>query len=391
VTTIPFRHEQPDDLSGLLLPHLRAVAQEMAEEIRGQVPEYARSKSSPYARRMQQNITRTVECFMRAAAADGPVRFDDLIEMYAGLGAREARQGGSLERLETAIRAGGRVACRRLIKDAYRLDWSRDTLAALTDMLFGFLDEISAAAARGFADESCSDRERDRARLRDLIVADPPASETAIAALARTAAWQPPRTIGVVAVLPDQPAAPPILPPTVLPHWADPVSYLIVPDPEGPGQHRLAAALARIGTAALGPTVPLTGGAVSLRWASRTLELVRAGVLAPAAGLLRSVDHVVTLAAASGADLIEAAIERRLAPLLGLSEARRRQLCLTLLTWLECGENTALTADRLAVHQQTVRYRLHRLAEVFDGAPIEPEHRLELMLALHTYLRVQKR
>ncbi|GAB3975198.1 PucR family transcriptional regulator [Actinoallomurus acanthiterrae] len=385
---VPLRRKRPDDLAGLLLPHLRAVTQEMADEICGQVPEYARSAGSPYARRMRQNITRTVERFMQAAAADGPVRLDDLIEMYAGLGAREARQGGSLERLETAIRAGGRVACRRLIKDAYRLDWSRDTLAALTDMLFGFLDEISAAAARGFADESRSDRERDRARLRDLIVADPPASEAAIVALARSAGWEPPRTIGVAAVLREQ-SAPPILPPTVLAHWADPVSYVIFPDPDGPGQHRLAAALARIGVAALGPTTPLTGGAVSLRWASQTLELVRAGVLDPA-GLLRSVDHVVTLVAASGAGLIEAAIERRLAPLLGLSPARRHQLCLTLLTWLECGENTALTADRLAVHQQTVRYRLHRLEELFDGAPIEPEHRLELMLALHAYLRIQK-
>jgi hypothetical protein len=379
-------------MTARMRPHLRAVSKEVAEEIRGHVPEYARSADSRYGRRMQQNITRTVERFMEAAGHDGVMRLDDLVEMYVGLGAREAREGRGLERLETAIRTGGRVACRRMIKDAYRLDWSRDTLAALTDMLFAYLDELCGAAARGYASvESATDRERDRARLRDLIVAAPPPSDTAIGVLARTACWELPRTIGVVAVLRDAGTTVPILPPTVLTHWDEPVAFLIVPDPEGPGQDRLLASVARTGAAALGPTVPVTQGAASLRWATRALELVRGGVLAAGpAGLLRCVDHVVTLAAAAGDDLLEASIARRLAPLLAVGEARREQLMTTLLTYLECGESTALTAERLAVHQQTVRYRVHRLQELFDGSLCEPEVRLELMLALHAYLRVRK-
>ncbi|HEX2315551.1 MAG TPA: helix-turn-helix domain-containing protein [Thermomonospora sp.] len=378
----------PAELAGPLRPHVQAAAEEMVREIQGLVPEYARPEDSKYGQRMRWAVRETVRHFVDAMGRADP-DWDDLIEIYTGIGAYEARNGRSLDGLQTAIRVSGQVACRRFIKDARRLDWSLHTLGQITESLFVFLEKIAGAAAQGYAAAQAqvvTERERSRWRLRDLLIIDPPASREAVAELARSARWEPPRTIALVAVRPPMGHPPPVMPPSILADWHGAQPYLVVPDPDGPGQDRLVASLVRECAAAIGPTVPLNRGALSLRWARHALTLVERGVIAEK-GPVRCLDHIPTLVSAMSEELINVALDERLAPLMELPPHRREPLALTLLTYMENRDNAVAAAERLLVHEQTVRYRIRRLEEMFGDALSDPDRRIEMLILLHTWVR----
>ncbi|MFI0449438.1 PucR family transcriptional regulator [Actinomadura sp. 6N118] len=378
------------ELAEPLRPHLEAAAEEMVREIKALVPEYARPTESPYGQRMQWAVTESVRQFVEAFG-NKDISWVAVTDIFVGIGAYEARKGRSLDGLQSAIRVSGQVACRRFIKEAQRLSWSLQTLGEITESLFVFLEKIAGAAARGYAEAQevlATERERFRWRLRDLLIVDPPASREAITELARPARWDLPRTLAVIAVRPPEGYTAPVLPPAVLADWHGPAPYLIVPDPDGPGQERLIASLVRGCQAAVGPTVPMTRGALSLRWASQALRLIERGVL-PAKEPVRCLDHVPTLVTAMSQELIDVALRTRLAPLMDLPVHRREPLARTLLTYMECHDNAVAAAERLLVHEQTVRYRIRRLEEMFGDDLYEPDRRVELLLLLHTWIRVR--
>jgi len=375
-------------LSGPLRPHLEATADEMVREISGLVHEYDRPPASPYAQRMRWAIRETVRVFVDAM--DNPeVDWRHLTEIYGYIGAYEARKGRTLDGLQTAIRVSGQVACRRFIRDARRLDWSLQTLGQITESLFVFLERIAGAAARGYADAHellATERERYRWRLRDLLIADPGPAREAVVDLARPANWAVPQTIAIVAFRPPPDSGGPVLPPTVLADWHGAQPYLIVPDPDGPGRDRLIGRLLADCPRALGPTVSLTQGHVSLRWARRTLELVEHGSIADA-GPVAALDHLPALAASMCEELISLALPLRLGPLMELPENRRTPLVETLLAYIESRDNAVAAADRLHVHCQTVRYRMHRLEALLGDIIYDPMRRSELLLLLHAAVR----
>lgn len=378
----------PAELPDVLRQHLQAAVDEMEREIRDQVPEYAGADGGEYARRVERTVSDTVAFFVDSV--DHPnADARNITELYMRLGEEEARHGRSLAALQNAMRVSSQVACRRFIMDAYRLGWSRETLGRLTDSLFMLLARVADAAAQGYAREQgqlATERERRRDRLRDLLVAEPAPAQEAISELAVAARWDLPKSIALVALPPGAPAAARILPPAVLADWEAPIPFLVVPDPEGPGQDRLWPALRRLGTAAIGPTVPVGQGAVSLRWARHALTLVERGLL-PDDGPVRCVDHIASLATLAADELIGATAGTVLGPLLELAPARRQPLAETLLTYLRCGDNAVIAAERLHIHEQTVRYRLRRITELTGGRFTEPDGRLDLMLMLSWLVR----
>ncbi|TDB96286.1 PucR family transcriptional regulator [Actinomadura sp. 7K534] len=381
----------PAELPDLLRQHLQSAVAEMEREIRDQVPEYAGDDGGEYAKRVERTVSDTVAFFVDSV--DHPnADARKLTELYMQLGEQEARQGRSLDALQNAMRVSSQVACRRFIMDAYRLGWSRETLGRLTDSLFMLLARVADAAAQGYAREQgqlATERERRRDRLRDLLVAEPSPGPETIAEVAVAARWDLPKSIGLVALPQGAPAGARILPPAVLADWEAPVPYLVVPDPEGPGQDRLWPALRRLGTAALGPTVPVGQGAVSLRWARHALSLAERGLL-PGGAPVRCVDHIAPLATLAAEELVGATAGAVLGPLLDLAPARRLPLAETLLTYLQCGDNAVVAAERLHIHEQTVRYRLRRITELTDGRFTEPEGRLDLMLMLSWLVRTAR-
>ncbi|WP_019631941.1 helix-turn-helix domain-containing protein [Actinomadura atramentaria] len=377
----------PRELIDPIRPYVDDIAREMMQWIQQRIPEYARPIDSNYGRKMWQSIRRAVADFLTIVSRPG-ASWETVHATYAEIGAYEARKGRSLEGLQTAMRLCGQVAARGLAKQAARSDWPHETLGRLTESLFAYLDAISEAAATGYAaakDRPETQRAQFRARLHAMLTGEGLVDRAAVAQLARSAGWTAPSTIAVVAVRPPADGAPPpVLPPPVLTDWSGPVPSLIVPDPDGPAGDPLRNGLGGL-AAAVGPTVDLSRGAVSLRWARRTLELAEQGRIESPGGVVRCLDHLPTLVASAGLDLLEAALPQRLAPIMELPPSRRERVVDTLLAYLETGRNAAAAAQRLQVHKQTVRYRLSTLEGLLDHDLADPDRYLELMMLLHTW------
>jgi hypothetical protein len=382
-------------LSALLRPHLADAVDEIERQVRARALEAAQPLEGDYAEVVHEVIRRTVAHFVDSLAREGQSEPDvaELAALYTRLGAEAARRGRGLDRLQTALRLSSQVACRRFIKDAYRFGWPKETLSHLTDDLFELLARAADAGAQGYARQQghmAGDRERRRARLRDLLVREPPPTPETLAERARSADWKPPVSLAAVALRPG--ARPPsrVLPPDVLADWEAPTPYLIVPDPDSPGRDWLPTLLRRLGPAAIGPTVPPLRTGISLRWARHTIALVERGILT-ADRPVRAADHTALLAGALAEDLIDTTATASLAPLLALPPRRRVPLLVTLLTYLQCGDNAVLTGDRLHIHEQTVRYRLRRISELTGHPAHDPARRLDLMLTLTWLIHTEGR
>lgn len=133
--------------------------------------------------------------------------------------------------------------------------------------------------------------------------------------------------------------------------------------------------------AAIGPAVPLTEVASSLRWARQGLDLVRRGVI-PEQDVVRCADHMSTLILFQDEELLASLAARQLAPLGHLRAVQQDRLAETLLAWLQSGRNANEVAVRLHVHPQTVRYRLRQLDELFGDRLQDPDLRFELEIVL---------
>lgn len=82
-------------------------------------------------------------------------------------------------------------------------------------------------------------------------------------------------------------------------------------------------------------------------------------------------------------------LEEVILPLVRWDKANQGQLLLTLETFLECGCNYRLTARKLYLHHNTVRYRLDIIRRLTGYDPHSPEARLNLHLGLKLYRLLQ--
>lgn len=376
----------PSGLHDHVRPFLDDITSEVVRAIRTEIPEYARPTDDTYMHVVNRGVEQALEGFL-ARMAHPETDWESVKATYQNIGRGEADEGRSLDSFQSALRLGARVTWRRVnaLVDADLLP--RHVLAAFGEALFLHLDEMAAATTAGYTEarlHAAGELQQRRARLIDLLTADPPASAEAIADLAQTAQWTVPREVAVVVV--DQALTPetvrPIVPPEFLARFSEQPGCIVVPDPEGPGRARSIAAALHGLRAVIGPTVALHEGARSLRWALDALELSRRGIL-PRAGLLHCADHLATLLLFHDEALIDALAQRHLLPLKEIRSPQRERLAETLLCWLRCGHNASEVATRLAVHPQTVRYRLRQLDEVFGDRLHDPVAQFEMQLALH--------
>ncbi|WP_033322401.1 PucR family transcriptional regulator [Actinomadura atramentaria] len=379
----------PGEISELFRPHLDGLAEEMIEEILAGVPEYARPQDEEYARLVRLAVEGALRQFVDLIM-DPDSSWEPVAAVYREIGWAEAREGRSLDVLQTSLRLGARVAWRRLAAESERYNISRRTLASIAEGIFAFLDEIARAATEGYTkarEQEAGELEHRRRRLLDLLLAEPAAAPQAVADLARLAQWRVPRTVAAV-VLHERSGetfSHPSLPPDVLADLNRREPCLLVPDPDGPGRARMLEGALRDWVAAMGPTVRVEDAAKSMRWAREALPLARRGVL-PSEGLVRCADHMPTLVVFKDEELVRAVAELRLAPLRGVRPRHRERLVRTLLSCLQNGFNATEVAARLHVHPQTVRYRLHQLEELFGEQLYDPETRLEMEMVLTVWL-----
>jgi hypothetical protein len=374
-------HELPAEIAHVLRPVLGDAATEMMDAVRT-VPAYARPLVGPFGEGIRAGVQQALRHFLDEIEAGATVARPDV---YAALGRGEMRAGRSLDALLSAYRVGARVAWRRFAAAGAEAGLKPETLYLLAESIFAYIDVLSSESVEGYALEqsaAASEAELRRRRLVRLLMREPPHDAGLIETTASDAGWRLPRQLAVLAVGGPQPSAVAHeLPPDAIAETIGELLCALIPDPDGPGRRgSIERAVADAGVVAgLGTTVQWPEAALSFARARAALELAdaehplivaweRAGEL-----LLRSDRR---LAADLAAD--------RLAPLAELPAGSRARLTETLRVWLEEQGRLGPTAERLAVHPQTARYRIGRLRELFGTTLEDPDERFWLELALRT-------
>ena len=77
-------------------------------------------------------------------------------------------------------------------------------------------------------------------------------------------------------------------------------------------------------------------------------------------------------------------------PLIDYDKENDTDLASTLRTFLEQNQNSTKTAKILFIHYNTLRYRLERINAILGDVLENPQHRLEIELALQLYPSIKR-
>jgi hypothetical protein len=294
------------------------------------------------------------------------------------LGRGEARSGRSTDAILAAYRIGARVSWRDMSAIAVQHEMPGDVLVDFADLVFAYIDELSAASVAGHNDET-ETTGRVRQRLVERVGAmllDGVPEEEARAAADR-AGWAVPQTLTAVLVPESQvrPVLGEVSPATIELAEApglDEGGLLLVPNAHGRRRGALLRTLRDRGAVA-GPAVPWLEARASYERALRAQALgVRLDTEAELPRLVLHADE------AALADLRA----RMLAPLDGLRAGTREKLTDTLRAWLLHQGRRDDVAAALYVHPQTVRYRMGQLRDFYGDRLEDPDTVLALTIAL---------
>lgn len=381
-----------------LLPTLNealpSILDGVVELLRDDWPDYAQvieddpATNRAMAEAALRELVRLAELVPRQRP--GPITSDGMAELggllaFEEVGRLEWREGRSLGTLLSAYRAGARVAWRHLSRTAVERDVDPAAIASLAEALFVFIDELSAASARGYVDEqrtTTAERERLRVQLGALLISGR-SDSTQLRALALRAGWAMPATAAVVLAEPeadDLTARLERFDPRCLPVRESGLNGVIVPDPGGPGRPAQIAQALDGCIAAVGVGVAPEELPASLRVVESALRLAQDDVLVDRPAFVT--DHLGTILVARDGWLLDRLREQVLAPLADLPPASRERLATTLAAWLIAMGDQKATAAALQIHPHTVRYRLRQLGTLYGNALDDPATRLQLTLAL---------
>ncbi len=381
-----------DQVVAALQAVLPAVAERTVAAVTVEVPSYADAFSGRMGQRIESAVQMALGAFLQLAArshdSDHGPPLSPALEGAYELGRGEARQGRSMDALLSAYRVGARVAWRELSETAVTGGLPPLMIARFAELVFAFIDELSAASVSGHADElASSDRERRRHldRLGQHLLTGAP-TET-LQASAERAVWPPPDTLtavllpsaqtrGVVsrfgqATLQLSEDLPGI-------DSVESVVVLLVPDMHGPNRSRLLREL-QDRRAVVGPARAWTQAHSSYNRVLQTRELHLAG---DNTDTVDTEDHLVQLVLGADHEAGDDLRREVLAPLDRLRPNTAERLAETLRSWLlHQGQRDAVAAD-LFVHAQTVRYRMTQLRELYGERLNDPQTVLELIVAL---------
>ncbi|MGI8522718.1 MAG: PucR family transcriptional regulator [Nocardioides sp.] len=352
-----------------------------------EVPSYAGAFGGPMGENIEGAVQMALAGFLRLASRgrtlDPGTPLSPALEGAYALGRGEARSGRSADALLSAYRVGARVAWRDLAATAVEGGVDAEALASFAELVFAYIDELSAASVAGHADE-LETTGRVRQRLLDrlavgLLRADP---ADALVAAAERADWVPPKTLTVV-VLPGaqlRPAHGLVDPRSLTGHADVPgleegMAVLLVPDAGGRSRPRLLRTMAGR-SAVVGPARPWLAAAASYSRALRALPL-RSGD--DAYDTERNLARIVLAADPDAVADLRAAT---LAPLAKLRPSSQQKLTETLRAWLLHQGRRDDIAEALFVHPQTVRYRMGQLRELYGDRLEDPDLVRDLTIAL---------
>ena len=396
--------EVPTSITALV-PALRTVVPELLDDVERELRPLDRTYAELLVRERTAVVTEARAALLelvrsaerrladrrpppRQEAARALVEHEDAgLLLFESAGRDHFRRGRPLSRLLAAYQTGGRVAWRHIAAAAVGLGLSAEVLAVLAEEVFRAVDRIGAASTAGYLreqTEAADMRRHWQAALAEQLLLGG-AEPAALAELARRAAWPlPERAALALAVSGEQvgqgPTAAARLARVGLPVRTTPVCTAIVADPDGPAARRRLAAALEGYRCVVGPVVPLADLAESVlvaqdaAWALHLPETGSAPYYVD--------DHLDAIIVHRNPQLLAALRGRCLAPLRAASPGSRKVLEGTLRAWLLHMGDIRATAAELAVHPQTVRYRMSRLRELFGTVLDDPGERLRLLLAL---------
>jgi hypothetical protein len=375
-------------LLDLLRRRLPEVATHTIAAVTDEVPSYAGAFGGPMGDNVENAVQMALAGFLRLAArgrvVDQAQPLSPALEGAYALGRGEARSGRSADALLSAYRVGARVAWRELAETAVEAGVPADMLADFAELVFAYIDELSAASVAGHADElETSGRVRQGYldRLAFGILRGDPAD--ALVAAAERAAWTPPKTLTAV-ILPSAQVRPVqgLLDPRTLSSVGEPASLpdglgvLLVPDVGGLARTRLIRTLSGR-SAVAGPARAWLAASSSYNRALRALDL-----RPDDEATYDTEEHLADLVLTADRDAVADLRTRVLAPLADLRPATQQKLAETLRAWLLHQGRRDDIAAALFVHPQTVRYRMGQLRELYGEGLDDPLTIRDLTLAL---------
>lgn len=361
---------------------LPRVAEHVVAAIIDEVPSYTDAFSGPMGETIRNAVQLALGGFLSLASgsrgADVSTPAAPAVEGAYQLGRGEARSGRSTDALLAAYRIGARVSWREMSTVAVRNDVPGETLVAFAELVFAYIDELSAASVAGHSDELATTgrvRQRLLERVAHHLLAGSPAD--LVVAAAERAGWEAPLTLTAVIVPEAQvrPVMATVSPATLQvsdPPGLDEGVLLLVPDAHAHRRAPLLRTLADRGALA-GPARP---------WLEVRTSYDRA-LRARAAGIeLDTEAHLVGLVLDADPTARADLREQVLAPLASLRPATAEKLTDTLRSWLLHQGRREEVAAELFVHPQTVRYRMGQLRELYGEQLDDPEVVLALVVAL---------
>ena len=381
----------PAAVADAMRAELSSVAQATVAQIIVEVPSYADAFSGDMGRVIGNAVELALGGFLELATASSgadagtPIR--PALDGAYELGRGEARSGRSMDALLAAYRVGARVSWRYLSASAVSAGLTVEQLARFAELVFAYIDQLSAASVAGHSDELATTgrvRERYLDRLAGLLLAGAPPEE--LAAAAGRADWTPPRTLTAVVLPEDRVRGVMVsLDPRTLRSNEEiegvegaALAVLLVPDAEGRSRPALLRSLDGR-DAVVGPPRPWTEAPRSLRRACRALQL---GLVPEGTEPLDTERRLSELVVRADDDAFADLRAAALAPLADLTPAAREKLVETLRAWLLHHGRRERIAAELFVHPQTVRYRMGQLRELYGKRLDDPAHVLELTIAL---------
>jgi hypothetical protein len=314
---------------------------------------------------------------------------DDYTEMFRGVGALAYSSGCPIDTLPAAYRTGEQVMAEQMRAYGIAHRVTPEAITVLTTAVSRQVGKLCAVSVEGYenARDSSSDTVAERrARLLRMLLDDRTTDMRVVAEEAHAARWTVPDQVAAVAL--RSPAGHSVPSPGVL--SADTLAdldgarpCLVIPadqvDPE---------ALARAfpgWRVAVGPAVAITAVRASLGMARKAIDLAVRNLITDGP-VIDCAANSLALALFSDDFLIEQLVTRRLKPLDDLTPRQRERMLVTLHEWLAMRGRAGEVAERLGVHPQTVRYRVHQLEELFSDQLADPRSRFELEIAVRAEL-----
>ena len=392
------------DVVAALRAQLPAVAGLALTAVTDEVAEYGRTLRDDMASDIEQAIAAALGTFLRLLAPDpddpGAAPLDAARRGAYELGRGEARADRTADALLAAYRVGARVSWREMSTAAVEEGTPAPAIARFAELVFAYIDELSAASVAGHADQvAASGRRRQQRRDllgRTLLAGAPTAT---LVELADQAAWPLPDTLTAVLLpaarvhdtLPhldtttlhvpadaagvDAAAAGTVAADGAEPTLDEATSVLLVADVV-----RTRGYLRRVlegRGAVIGPARPWTRAGESVQVAVRAQRL-----LGRDDDPLDATDHLAHLVVAADPASLQDLRDEVLAPLQGLSPAAADRLHETLRAWLLHLGRRSEVAESLHVHPQTVRYRMNQIRDLYDDRLDDPATVQALTIAL---------